>query len=431
MQPFDELTRIRVGYNLLAQHNISLSFYSLKHPNNKHHKNCLAAISAGVADVTSQNLPFSNIYSSPNLTQAAPRLQYDASFISLFKNGAGVSKSPDLFDFVTEFPISILITVTVLMNILFLLSRASFAMNYALRPLNHRSKPGIIPYFSKLIWKIFASSLGNWQQFKWLVPFKLIIALITALIVCVRIICFLTMRTEQVVSAPPVKLDSVDQLLDCQVPFSYLTEYDYQIFRTSVDPKIRSIFSSGKKQVWGDIAKPHIGKNWLRQLMDQKQVYILPYPFSAVKFICQIATLNHIDFTGYGLTRVPLDSVPHPLAGYVVSKLFMKKNSKTGKLLQRSIRLSMEADIIASYEMQIIATRTKATTVFEDGRQCNLSQGRLTPVLFRPSFRNMHKLILISMIIMIVALLLFIAEVKRSRIIRAGSRKQVLVSRRR
>lgn len=415
--PWDKLLPIRLGSKLLSQHNVSLVYFSLKHPKNRHHRSCLTALANGVADVTTMNLPFSTVYDNGNLTQAPPRMQYDASFISMYKESVA-NKSPDMFDFVIDFPISTLIMTASFLIAIMILSQTVLGFEPRKR---NRTCSKIWDYYPRLVWKILASTTGNWQTVRFLIPMRSLIMSVIILIATFRTICFMTMRTEKVVSTPPVKLDSIVKLIHYKVPFSYLGSYEFKVFQTSVDPAIRKIvsFSEGK-HVWGVITETRVRRQLLDRLMHQKEVYILPYSISSVKIICQIATMNRIDLSGFGINRVPLHQVPHPLAGYIISSVFMRRNRSTGKLLVTAIRMSLEGDIIDSYENKLVAVLTKSTRVF-DARHCNLSTGKLEPVLFRPSFESMEILMLICFIMLIIALFLYLSEKNIRKIVNLGN----------
>lgn len=396
----------RIGYQFLARHNISLVYYSLKHPKNKHHTNCYTPMQGGDADITTQNQAFDTIYhSSSNLTQAPPIGQYDASFISLYKSGSARS-SPDLFDFVKDIPADVIAIIGALLFLLIMISCMDFACRLD-HSLKFKQKIRISWwYFLKLAWKIMASTLGNWLPLSLLIRRKIFVILLISLIVTIRIMCILSMRTEQIVSLPSRRLDSIDQLLEYKVPFAYRIKEDYAVFKTSKSANIAKILSfSEDKYIYSNSMKVRGKMSLIKELMAQKQVYVIQSSTDHVRLTCLLARKNTIDLTGYGIDKVQLEGVPHPLAGNIMSSNFVKKFPEAAKLVQKSIRISIEADIVRSHGI-----RTKSAGVKDITRKCNLATGKSAPLLFHPSFRNMDRLILICFILMICALLLFIGE---------------------
>lgn len=88
------------------------------------------------------------------------------------------------------------------------------------------------------------------------------------------------------------------------------------------------------------------------------------------------------------------------------------------------------SDIIAPYENRLVAILTKSTRILDDARHCNLFTGKFDPLLFKPSFKDTSRLMLICTIILIIALFLFITEHSYRKILLSGNRKQVQLFRR-
>jgi hypothetical protein len=413
LEDHTDLVDAIIGYGLLRRHNVTRKYFSLENPHNSAYSSCLHAVSSNAADVTVDALPHNELYDNENITLAHPWDQYDPSFAS-FYHKQEMHKSPDLLDFTKDISMFFFSAIILSMISLFGLS--------LLRLIAHRHRKGqnsrpvkLIPALCKLGWRFTSYILGNWAPIGFLRRNKLTYLLIILVIVILRYACLITMRTEKVVALPPLKMDTVDQLIKHQVTFIWPARKGYEIFLGSISPKIQKLLELTRSR--GLSSAMLVQENeepdriryfeQLNRLIQQQSVYVFTSAVhDAQKELCVFLLYTGARLNGYAITRTYIDAVPRVMIGSYISRSLFTKHPFYARLVQSSLRKFLESGMLDNYR--------KTGSVYDSSSQCDLNL-EFNPVLFAPALLNLKNLLIVCSLLLISAIACLLIENCRSK----------------
>jgi hypothetical protein len=342
--PLTPYIRALLGLDVLKRHNVSLLFQAQKRigseitgDSSSGNTGCLHALQQDRADVIAhiQSLPVPG--GGYNLTYGPAISQYEGSLVSSYKPSSNLI-SPDLLDHLSIMPITVyaVILFTVLLAI-------SFSKSWVTGRTNNPVK-----VLSKIAWMIVCFIVGNYHTNTRIRKIRMLFAALILTIAVYRVQTNLVIRTEQVVATPAVKLKTLSDLLDANVPVVFTSGLEFEIFSRSSNLLVKQVFNTsmrnkGSSNVLVDfdfgLTKEKL-VHLINGLHQQKLAIIRQNPISLLALFCFLSPRVGITIRDNIMIMNKLPESPHPLGGIVMSQHMMRRKKELARLMTRSIRIS-------------------------------------------------------------------------------------------
>ena len=350
--PLAAFFRLMLGLQLLQrrQHNVTILYYASRfegtdRDGSGRFDGCLGALQAGHADVFAQIVPFPVM--AVNLSQGPAVTRYSASFVSAY-TPTDDGKSPDLMEYWSEATVPLMGTLAFFSILLAILLRFWNSFKDRHSRDHRRSRRQRRPSLLQVAWITGSMLLSNFHTTYQVKRscFPLLLLLLTVFVY--RLQCNLTMRTEQVVSTPVVKLRTTDQLIHRGVRLAWTSRLTYAIFRDCRLKHIRKLHDHSMRGVDRVqdviynrfIVNRSMSKRLIGSLLRQKLVIIQEKPQFLENLLC-IASVKHgLSIPPQRLMHAPIVNGPHPLAGIVMRRGLVKEQPSLARTLMTSVRMS-------------------------------------------------------------------------------------------